>query len=134
MSKERKYALRERMAAVRDAIPPDERAARSSAIAERVNGAWEQGRFGHGAVRQLACYVPFRSEADVMPVMRRCWARGTPVAVPRVDRRMREMTLHYVAGEQELQPGAYGIREPVPHAPQAALAPGTLVLVPGLAF
>lgn len=172
MIAEQKRALRQRLASLRNAIPPAERAALSERIARHVLEGWQAGTFawqtssatasapvpGSGPVqgsrgadepaggpqmhiqmkpRQLACYIPFRSETDVMPVVRWCWAQRIPVAAPRVDAaaaHARAMTLHNVAGEQDLQPGAFGIREPVPHAPQAALQPGTLMLVPGLAF
>ncbi|WP_158299346.1 5-formyltetrahydrofolate cyclo-ligase [Paenibacillus antri] len=140
MSTESKRELRERMTAARDAIPPKERAARSERLARHAIAAWEAGAFAWGAPpdgerpRRLAWYAAFRSEADAAGLARWCWARGIPVAAPRVDAAAKAMTLHDVAGEQELMPGTYGILEPAPHAPLAALTPGTLTLVPGLAF
>jgi len=137
---EAKRELRARMAAARNAIAPEERAARSERIARHVIAAWETGAFAWSAEPEgerplrLACYIPIRSEADPLPLARWCWARGIPVAAPRVDAAARAMTLHDIAGEAALRPGAYGIREPDAASPEAALAPGTLVLVPGLAF
>jgi 5-formyltetrahydrofolate cyclo-ligase len=134
-----KQALRRRMAAFRNGMPAEERAAKAGLMRDRFVEAWRTGTFdAFGAQpRQLACYVPFRSEADVMPIVRWCWSQRIEVSAPRVDPAAKRMTLHKIAGEEELQPGAYGIREPAPHAPLAAApTPGTslLMLVPGLAF
>ncbi|HZG58278.1 5-formyltetrahydrofolate cyclo-ligase [Paenibacillus sp.] len=140
MISERKQALRRRMTAARDAIPQEVRADLSLRIAAHAIDAWARGAFAWGAGAdgerplRLAVYAAFRSEADAMELARWCWARGIPVAAPRVDAAAGEMTLREIAGEQCLVPGAYGIREPGPDAPTAPLAPGTLLLVPGLAF
>jgi len=135
---EAKRWLRARMIAVRDALPADDRARASEAIAETFLAAWEAGAFGGATVetteRTLVCYLPFRSEVDVMPIVRDCWSRGIRVLAPRVDKRTKTMTLHAIAGEGDVRPGAYGIREPAPQTPLAALSPGTVMLVPGLAF
>lgn len=145
------------MAALRDAMPKAVREAASRRIAERGIAAWEGGAFAWRAAPdegrrtgapspspegaphrcasplRLAAYAAFRSEADAFGLSRWCWARGIPVAAPRVGA-AGDMTLREITGEEELMPGAYGIREPGPGAPEAPLAPGTLVLVPGLAF
>jgi 5-formyltetrahydrofolate cyclo-ligase len=150
-----KQALRRYMTAERGGIPPEERAAKAEAMREHLVRAWQAGRFdrvsgeGLGMERpgaaapglerpqRLAGYVPFRTEADVLPMLRWCWAQRIEVSVPRVDPAAKRMTLHAIAGEEQLMPGAYGIREPAPHAPLAAAqGPGTsqVMLVPGLAF
>jgi 5-formyltetrahydrofolate cyclo-ligase len=135
-----KQALRRDMRARRDAIAPEERAAKSEAMFGHFVRAWQAGRFGSPGAeqpRRLAGYVPFRSEADVLPILRWCWAQRIEASAPRVDAAAKRMTLHVLAGEEQLVPGAYGIREPAPQTPLAAApAPGTsqLMLVPGLAF
>ena len=135
-----KRELRKRMAALRDALPAEERAAKSARIAEHAVAAWIGGVFAWGAPPggarplRLAAYAAFRSEADVSEVVRWCWACGVPVALPRVDAAAKTMTLREVRGEEELRPGAFGIPEPGAEAPLALPVPGTLMLVPGLAF
>lgn len=135
-----KKELRSRMIAVRDAMSAEDRAVKSRHIAAHAIEAWTSGVFAWSASPggerplRLAAYAAFRSEADATDVARWCWANDVPVAMPRVDAAAKTMTLHGIAGEHELRPGAYGIPEPAPDAPPAPLAPGTLVLVPGLAF
>ena len=135
-----KKELRSRMAAARGELSAGERAERSARIAELAIAAWQSGVFAWGPrpeqaqPLQLAVYVPFRSEADAMGVARWCLANGIPVSAPRVDAETRTMTFHRFKAERELRPGAYGILEPKPDAAPAPVVPGTLVLVPGLAF
>jgi len=125
---------------MRDALSPAERRALSARIAAHAVDAWVRGVFAWSAPPaglrplRLAAYAAFRSEADVMDVARWCWNGGVPVAMPRVDAAAKTMTLREVKDERELRPGAYGIPEPDASAPPMPLVPGTLVLVPGLAF
>lgn len=128
-----KTELRKRMRAVRAALSAEERRQRSEKVCARVIEGLIKPRMADWAL--VAAFIPVGTEIDVMPILRWCWAQRIAVAAPRVDRAAGVMTLHRVAGEEELQPGAYGIREPMPHAPPlAALPEGTLMLVPGLAF
>lgn len=121
------------MAAVRKAMTVEERARRSEAVCERAVTTLLEPRKADIAL--VAAFIPYGTEIDVMPILRWCWAQRIAVAAPRVDAAAQKMTLHAIAGEHELQPGAYGIREPMPHTPPlAAPPPGTLMLVPGLAF
>ena len=130
---ESKQELRKRMAAVRRAMSEEERAKRSQAVCERAVAELLEPR--KAGITLVAAFIPYGTEIDIVPILRWCWAQRIPVAAPRVDAAAQTMTLHLIAGEHELQPGAYGIREPMPHTPPlAALPPGTLMLVPGLAF
>ncbi len=132
-----KAALRRRMAAIRDGLTERERTERSNAICLRFLEAWAETLLqGRGEGKALAAFVPFRSEADVMGIVRWCWERNVKVALPRVDPgATRELTLHVAAGEQDLEPGAYGIREPKPQTPRLEQTGAiSLMLVPGLAF
>ncbi len=129
-----KAALRKRMAAARDALTPQEREQRSTALCLRFLEAWAETLLqARERGQALAAFVPFRSEADVMPIVRWCWERNVQVALPRVEA-AHILTLHLVAGEHELAPGAYGIREPEPRAPRLEHNAVALALVPGLAF
>jgi 5-formyltetrahydrofolate cyclo-ligase len=85
----------------------------------------------------LAAYMPHRSEADIAPLIERCWRTGMPVALPKAERRERWLRFYYARGAADLAVGAYGIREPLPTLPEATaadLAVLGVLLVPGLAF
>jgi 5-formyltetrahydrofolate cyclo-ligase len=80
-------------------------------------------------------FMPFRSEVDVVPVLDWCWQAGHTVVLPRVDRHSRDMRVYRIAGDEELETGAWGIREPKADLPELdSLAAIDVVLVPGLAF
>jgi 5-formyltetrahydrofolate cyclo-ligase len=136
-----KSALREQMLLVRRNISAEERAQLSEQICAHFLAHWSHelaGRSGAGqSPMVLATFVPARTEVDVSPMMRWCWAQRIPVAVPLAEPATKSLSLRFVAGEEGLAPGAYGIREPAPAAPLAPHpGPGTrmLMLVPGLAF
>ncbi len=83
----------------------------------------------------LLTYMPFRTEADVTPLMEWCWQQGICVLVPRVDKETKSMALYGVNGYTDLETGAWGIREPKSSlAEERDLSAISMVLVPGLAF
>jgi 5-formyltetrahydrofolate cyclo-ligase len=136
-----KSALREQMLLVRRNILAEERAKLSEQICAQLLAHWSYELVGRSGADQspmlLATFVPARTEVDVSPLMRWCWAQRIPVAVPLAAPATKSLSLRFVAGEEDLAPGAYGIREPAPAAPPAPHpGPGTrmLMLVPGLAF
>lgn len=126
-----KKTLRREIMAARDEIAEDERAAGSLAIARRL---YSLTHFSRAAT--LMIFVPFGSEVDTAPVFNEALARGMRVLVPRTIPAERKMVPSRVLDwEEDLRPGAYGIREPV----QEALRPVSpleidLLLVPGVAF
>lgn len=130
-SDESKRDMRRRMAALREGVPPDERAELSAAVLDRLRGvpAWD-------LAREVLTYMPVHGEVDVRPLMDELWARGARVLLPRC--RPDEpgiMDLACVTCPAELAPGRYGILEPDPDACPAEAAPRPdLILVPGVAF
>ncbi|MEB3100910.1 5-formyltetrahydrofolate cyclo-ligase [Ferviditalea candida] len=137
-----KKEMRRRIEAQRAALSETERQVRSAAICEQaIRYFWDgrdAGKAGpmadHPALTVLA-YFPFRSEADISPVIEYCWDRSIRLAAPKVDKASGNLSLHWVRGYEDLALGAWGIREP---GERAALLENAseidLILVPGMAF
>jgi 5-formyltetrahydrofolate cyclo-ligase len=115
----------EAMLSVAESAPPLARGSKLNSTAD----------FPHSFA--LAAYMPHRSEADIAPLIERCWRAGAPVALPKAEPRERRLRFYYARGAADLAVGAYGIREPLPTLPEATaaeLAALDVLLVPGLAF
>ena len=127
---EAKRSLRERILAVRDALPDDFRAAASRAIAARLD-ALPALR----AARSLLVTLPFGSEWDAFLLARSIAASPRRLVVPRVQPGERLLALHVVADPaHDVVPGFRGIPEPRATCPALAPADVDAVLLPGVAF
>jgi 5-formyltetrahydrofolate cyclo-ligase len=77
----------------------------------------------------------FPEELDTRAWLGLVLAGGRRLLCPRVDRKGRRLRLYEVKDPQaDLRPGALGIPEPRPGAPEVAPGEVDWVLVPGLAF
>lgn len=123
-----KHALRRRILALRDALDADTLRQRSAAVRERLC-ALEVYR----AAKTVHLFMPFGSEPDTRLILEDLWARKVRAVLPRVapDRRLDHLA---VTGWDELEPGAYGIGEPVAGCPAVDPAEVELICVPGVAF
>jgi 5-formyltetrahydrofolate cyclo-ligase len=127
---ESKSALRRRMAAIRDAIPAEERTAKSEAIARRLS---EWG--GFAAAKTVLAFISTRSEVLTQPMVAAALAAGKVVGAPRTLLEQKRLEFRRIRGlAQELVPGPFGILEPKTEAPLLDPAAADLILVPGLAF
>ena len=81
--------------------------------------------------RSLYAYLSFNQEVRTEPIIRRAWADGKRVAVPKVIGD--EMVFIWIDSFDGLAEGYYGIAEPIEDGPVAD-DPTALVLMPGLAF
>ena len=85
----------------------------------------------------ILLYAPIKSEIDVMPIFEIAKKKGKRVAFPKCNMEERTMAFHFVDSLDELEPCAYGIREPKEEAeiydPESTKG-STLCFVPGLAF
>lgn len=126
-----KTALRKAMAALRDAVPPDERRSRSEAACRHA-AEW----LASSGVECFLAYASFRSELDTSPLLAWGWRRGAAVLLPACRPADRSMALYRVRSRAELSPGAYGLLEPDPARaePWHDYAAIGAVFVPGLAF
>jgi len=110
------------------ALSPEERAARSQAIAARVAALPAFAR-----ARTVALYAPIGAEVDTGELARLAASGGKRIAWPRIgesERRLAFAACH--AGL--LRPGPHGTRVPPPDAPEVRLDDLDLVCVPGVAF
>lgn len=126
-----KRALRAAVLARRDALAPAARAAASAVITERL-----LARPALARAQTVAAYLTFGSEFDTSAFARAVIGSGRRLALPRVERASRALTMHAVTDlAAALLPGPFGIREPDPER-CPAVAPGDIdfVLVPGVAF
>lgn len=105
-----KARLRTALLKARDSLPPDERAAKSRVLQERVLALPQFSR-----ASCVCLYLSVRSEAGTDLLLRAALAEGKRILVPVVDRaaaRLRLSELH--EPQRELAPGAYGVPEPLP--------------------
>jgi 5-formyltetrahydrofolate cyclo-ligase len=108
-----KAELRQLSLPKRDAIPPDVRAAAAEAIAARAFPY----QVKPGMV--VSAYAPMQSELNPVPLMRKLADAGATLALPVVVGRGRPLIMREWAFGQPLATGVWGIREPMPGAPEA---------------
>jgi 5-formyltetrahydrofolate cyclo-ligase len=76
-------------------------------------------------------YHAHRDEADPALLLARLVELGCTIAFPRVAAKHAPLEFHHVPDGEVLEPGSFGIPEPLAHWPRAA---PTVLLVPLLAF
>jgi 5-formyltetrahydrofolate cyclo-ligase len=124
--KQAKRALRREILAERDALPADERSARSEAIADRFVGLPEVA----GAGTVLA-FWSFGSEVDTAPLIARLRSDGTTVALPRIEGN--EVVPVVATPGAAMTETSFGAMEPA-EGRVLEVADLDLVAVPGVAF
>ena len=122
-----KKALRREIGEKKRALTASEIERRSHILAEKL---FETARYRD--CKSLYAYLSFNQEVRTEPIIRRAWADGKRVAVPKVMGK--EMAFIWIDSFENLAPqGAYQIVEPIGDGPVADDA-AALVLMPGLAF
>jgi 5-formyltetrahydrofolate cyclo-ligase len=121
----RKAALRRAASTARQGLTAAERAAASTAAAERI---WRLPELR--SARTVGLYVAHGAELDLTDLLRRCRGRGTRTALPRVTRD--ELVLVATTAGEDLFPGYRGIAEPT--GPPLEPADIDVLVVPGVAF
>ena len=128
--REAKRGLRERVLAARNALDAHARAEESRSIAQRIAAL--------ASFRDAGCVLltlPFRSEWDTRALMHDALARGSTVALPRVNEGTRMIELHRVRDPStDVATGYRGIPEPLASLPRMDPYDIAWVLVPGVAF
>lgn len=123
-----KATLRLRSRAARRGVVPDARVAAAEAIAERVLALPEIE-----ATRGALLYGAAPEEVDPATLEQALRNRGVRVAYPRVAG-PHLLTLHWIDDTAWLIGGSFGLREPAPAAPVAAVTDIDIAIVPGVAF
>lgn len=89
-------------------------------------------------ITSLMAYVSFRSELDTRPLITQAWKDQRKVLLPRVIPASGEISVHAVNAWSDLEPGAYGIQEPIVSSRDLLeieeIKLPAVVFVPGLAF
>ena len=125
-----KEGLRQKIKQQRAAMVPEEKAAIDEVIAARVASLWQYQR-----CRMLLIYVSTPIEVDTFRIIERALAEGKTVAVPRCVPGTRQMEFYRIGSIEELEPGTFGVLEPV--ANQANLIQDfkdSLCVVPALSY
>jgi 5-formyltetrahydrofolate cyclo-ligase len=125
---EAKRRLRADLAALRAGLPPAERAARSLAVADRIETLEP-----FLAARTVAAYAALGPEVDPVRILSRAAARGVRLVYPRSA--AGERALAFAACPPgELVRGPHGALEPPRGAPEVPAHQIDCVLMPGVAF
>ena len=122
---EQKSALRASVLALRDAMPAASRQAAAEAIAARGLPV----EVKPGAI--VSGFMPMKTEINPLPLLRRLADAGALLALPCIDGRGKPLIMRAWAFGDEFKAGQWGIREPLPEAPEAA---PDIVLVPLACF
>jgi 5-formyltetrahydrofolate cyclo-ligase len=120
-----KDEVRRAALACRDGLTDSARAIAAAALAARALPVPS----GSGVV--VAGYAPFRTELDPRPLMRALAAKGTHLALPRMEGRAAPLVFHAWTLDAPLITGPYGIAEPSPASP---VCDPDIVLVPLAGF
>ena len=120
-----KAILRKEMIARRDALLPADRQQAAEAIAARDFPV----AVGSGAV--VSGFMPLKCEINPLPLLRKLAAAGARLALPAIAGRGRPLCMRAYAFGDALDSGQWGIREPMPDAPEVD---PDILLVPLLAF
>jgi 5-formyltetrahydrofolate cyclo-ligase len=120
-----KTALRAEALARRDAMPAAARMAAAETIAARPFPV----TFAPHTV--ISGYSPMRSEINPVPLMRKLAEAGAQLALPIVQKRGKPLIIRAWNFGDPLAAGQWGIREPMPEAPEVA---PDILIVPLAAF
>lgn len=128
----RKQALRQRIIAAREKLGAGERLRLSRDILDTIRAM--------PAYHQAECvlaYLDFGTELQTGYWVAQALRDGKRVLLPRVNRASKHLDLYPVVDlEQDVAPGTWGIREPLPERcnKEEALGRIDFVLLPGVAF
>lgn len=130
--KREKDIIRKDCSDIRNAMTPEERKIKDEKICQTIASLIS---FRHAEI--ILLYAPIKSEIDILPIFHLAKEKGKRVAFPKCNVEERTMKFHFVDSLDELEPCAYGIREPKEDAPvyDPETTPGVAVCyLPGLAF
>ncbi len=105
-----KTALREKYRSIRLSMTTDEKKTRDKAIAAQVRRLWQ-----YENNQTLLIYVSTPIEVDTHTIIFNALRDGKRVAVPRCVEGTRNMEFYYIQSLDELEPGAFGVLEPIPN-------------------
>jgi 5-formyltetrahydrofolate cyclo-ligase len=81
----------------------------------------------------VASYLAATGELDLDALHHRLWAQGRPILLPRVVGE--RLVWHAITAPDQVAPGSFGVREPLPGCtPVLPLPTGCLLVAPGVGF
>ena len=104
-----KAALREKYRNIRTAMTEEEKSSYDTAIATQVRRLWQYEKND-----TLLVYVSTPIEVDTFRIIVQALEDGKKVAVPRCVDGTRNMEFYYIRSLDDLEPGSFGVLEPVP--------------------
>lgn len=121
-----KQEIRKRCRALRNAMTGEERERASRQMAEAVlaSEAYQKAPV-------ILAYIDAKNEISPAAILEDAWRQNKTVAVPRVHGKT--MDFYQIQSFEDLEPGAFGIREPRESCPLVEISRG-LMLAPGVAF
>jgi len=119
-----KLQLRANALAKRDLLPPQERQAGAEKLAARALPVDVAGKIVSG-------FMPMKTEINPLPLLRRLADAGAQLALPVIDARGKPLIMRAWKIGDDLKAGQWGIRQPLPDAPQVD---PDILLVPLAAF
>ena len=120
-----KADLRTATLAKRDAMPAAERQAAAEALAARgLPIAVKPGAVVSG-------FMPMKSEINPLPLLRKLAGEGAKLALPCIDGRGKPLIMRAYQFGDAFKSGQWGIREPMPEAPEVK---PDILLVPLVCF
>ena len=128
--KELKNSLRLHSRSFRESMEENRKKKADASIFRRLTSLRE-----YAQARWIYTYVSKPIEVDTIALIRRALADEKHVAVPRCVPGTREMEFYEIRSLEELEPGAFGVLEPVPGRSRLVQEDtGGLCVVPGLSF
>ena len=128
--RKRKHELRARFKRYRAECPPELKKSLDAQLFERFTALEE-----YNSADVLFAYISQPIECDTSAIIADAFSSGRRVAVPRCGEKSGDMDFYYITSLGDLDPGKFGIMEPVPEKCEKAedLSAG-LCVVPGLCF
>lgn len=111
---DQKPALRTAALALRDALPAEARQAAAEAIADRPFPV----KIAAGMV--VAGFSPMKTEINPIPLLRKLADLGASLALPAIAGRGQPLLMRAWKFGDPFKAGQWGIREPMPEAPEVA--------------
>ncbi len=125
-----KTELRQKYRSLRQAMTPEIKNKKDEEIAAQVRRLWQYKRND-----VLLVYVSTPIEVDTHRIIRRALEDGKRVAVPRCIPDTRQMEFYYIDSLDELEPGSFGVLEPLPNSDRLYKEQeGGLCLVPAFSY
>lgn len=122
----KKQEIRKRCRTLRNAMTEEERERASRQMAKAVLASETYQR-----APVILAYIDAKNEISPAAILEDAWRQNKTVAVPRVHGKT--MDFYQIQGFEDLEPGAFGIREPQESCPLVEISQG-LMLAPGVAF